>query len=215
VFQIAEITSDVDYLITRRGSLGAQAGSSKKTRLVHISDIVRIVWTELVDADYDLAIVRVHDHSDDNGHRNYLVEFPGAHDRRQFKWGSRHDLSKLAQNSVILATYDRLRQVGVDQLPLFQPFPLVAAPAAAAPIAAAAQSAPAVQVFPAGVSAAAVVVAPVAKRGPGRPKKPAAATAAAAPAVAAAAPAPVSRKKLKSWETIPVDRELRDRSSSK
>ena len=229
VFQISEITSDVDYLISRRGSLGAQAGT-KKTRLVHISDIVRIAWTELVDADYNLVIVRVHDHSDDEGHRNYLVEFPGAHDRRQFKWGSRHDLSKLAQNSAILATYDRLRRLGVDAPPQFQPLAVATSVevAAATPVSvivgpAAITSAvepivtipatPAVAInpVPSVIAAAEPVItamAPVAvttKRKVGRPRK--------VPKV----PTPTKAKKnagLKNWQLTPVDRKLRDRPNS-
>ena len=150
-----------------------------------------------------------------------VIEKSPAHDRRQFKWGSRHDLSKLAQNSVILATYDRLRQLGVDQLPLFQPLPLAAVPVAA-PIAAAVPIALVVPVAP-------VVPAPVVppKRGRGRPKKiqaQASNGAAAAPAAAnvivaapapAAAAAPALAAQKYPWMTIPFDCELRDRSSSK
>lgn len=164
VFKVIEIHSDVSLLVRRCTSQGAKGGSTKRTMLVSIADLRRLACD---DDPSEARIARVHDHKDVADGREYLVEFPGLGDKRQFRWEKEAELLKTAGNDEALVAYDMLRNA--ERRVAFVP-DRVNDDVAEEP-------APQQE-----------------KRKPGRPKKVATAVPAAAPApsAAAAAPAPLA-----------------------
>jgi hypothetical protein len=107
VFKVMEIHSDVSILVRRCTSRGAVGGSTKRTMLVNIGDLRRLAC----DADpSESQIARVHDHHDVAGGREYLIEFPGLGDKRQFRWETEADLLQTPGNDAPLVAYDMLRK---------------------------------------------------------------------------------------------------------
>jgi hypothetical protein len=154
VFRVVEIHSDVSILIKRCTSQGAKQGSTKRSLLVNIDALRKL---SCADEPSEWRISRVHDHRDVLAGREYLIEFPGLGDKRQFRWETEAKLLQTFGNEDALVAYDRLRDAErrAAPIPVMRPNP----PAAAAPGVAAA------------VGDIVALAAPKPKRGPGRPKK--------------------------------------------
>jgi hypothetical protein len=154
VFRVVEIHSDVSILIKRCTSQGAKQGSTKRSLLVNIDALRKL---SCADEPSEWRISRVHDHRDVLGGREYLIEFPGLGDKRQFRWETEAKLLQTFGNEDALVAYDRLRDAErrAAPIPVMRPNPAaVAAPGVAAV-----------------VGDVVAVAAPQPKRGPGRPKK--------------------------------------------
>jgi hypothetical protein len=153
VFRVVEIHSDVSILIKRCTSQGAKQGSTKRSILVNIDALRKL---SCADEPSEWRISRVHDHRDVPAGREYLIEFPGLGDKRQFCWETEGKLLQTPGNEDALVAYDRLRDAErrAAPIPVMRPNPAaVAAPGVASV-----------------VGDAVAVAAPIPKRGPGRPK---------------------------------------------
>ncbi len=106
VFKVIEIHSDMSILVRRCTSQGAKGGSTKRTMLVSIADLRKLACD---DDPSESRIARVHDHNDVADGRQYLVEFPGLGDKRQFQWTKESELLTTAGNDESLVAYDMLR----------------------------------------------------------------------------------------------------------
>jgi hypothetical protein len=136
--------------------------------------------------------VRVHDHQDVRGGREYLIEFPGLGDKRQFRWEKEAELLKTVGNDEALVTYDMLRNAERRVAFVQDRFNDAVEPEEEA--------------------------AALEKRKPGRPKKSAPAAADPAPAASAAAPLAAAPSVAPAPRTPPLvaeRRSLRERSKSR
>ncbi len=106
VFKVIEIHSDVSILVRRCTSQGAKGGSTKRTMLVSIADLRQLACD---DDPSESRIARVHDHMDTADGRQYLVEFPGLGDKRQFRWEGQTVLLQTLGNEEALVSYDMLK----------------------------------------------------------------------------------------------------------
>ena len=106
VFKVVEIHSDVSILVRRCTSQGAKGGSTKRTMLVSIADLRQLACD---DDPSESRIARVHDHMDTADGRQYLVEFPGLGDKRQFRWEGQTVLLQTLGNEEALVSYDMLK----------------------------------------------------------------------------------------------------------
>jgi hypothetical protein len=106
VFKVVEIHSDVSILIKRCTSQGAKSGSTKRSLLVNIDALRKLSCN---DEPSEWRISRVHDHRDVVTGREYLIEFPGLGDKRQFRWEAEAKLLETPGNDEPLVAYDRLR----------------------------------------------------------------------------------------------------------